>query len=163
MIKTQKLDISHDHDSCIESALDRAESICSEQELRFTALRRRVLELVWEEHKPVGAYDILERLSGEGRTAAPPTVYRALDFLIDAGLVHRLDSLNAFIGCPDPTGNHAGQFLICEQCRAVVELDDDEIAGVLQSKAEAMGFSVTRQMMEIQGLCESCRLAGRVE
>ncbi len=162
MTKTHNVEAGHDHDSCIETALDRAERICSAQDLRFTALRRRVLEIVWEGHKPVGAYDILERLSGEGRTAAPPTVYRALDFLMDAGLVHRLDSLNAFIGCPDPSSNHSGQFLICEECRAVVELDDEEIAGVLKSKAESMGFSVNRQMMEIQGLCESCRLTGRV-
>ena len=78
MTKSHTLDAGHDHDSCIKSALDRAETICSEQDLRFTALRRRVLELVWEEHKPVGAYDILKRLRDESLTAAPPTVYRPL-------------------------------------------------------------------------------------
>ncbi len=162
MTKSHNMEAGHDHGSCIASALDRAETVCSEQNLRFTALRRRVLEIVWEGHKPVGAYDILERLSGEGRTAAPPTVYRALEFLMGAGLVHRLDSLNAFIGCPDPSRSHSGQFLICEECRAVVELDDDEIASALQSKAEALGFLVNRQTMELQGLCESCRLRDRV-
>ncbi|MDJ0760089.1 MAG: Fur family transcriptional regulator [Woeseiaceae bacterium] len=162
MTKSHTLDAGHDHDSCIKSALDRAETICSEQDLRFTALRRRVLELVWEEHKPVGAYDILKRLRDESLTAAPPTVYRALEFLMDAGLVHRLDSLNAFVGCPDPRSDHCGQFLICNECRAVVELDDAEIADMLEAKAEEMGFSVNRQMLEIQGLCESCRIRCRV-
>jgi Fur family zinc uptake transcriptional regulator len=128
--------------------------------LRFTALRRRVLSLVWESHKPVGAYDILDRLGAEGRRAAPPTVYRALDFLIEAGLVHRLDSLNAFIGCPDPARSHSGQFLICRKCRTVLELDDPDIDGLVEGKARELGFSAVHQMLEIQGLCSDCRSRG---
>ncbi len=147
----------HDHSDCIHNALQTAERLCRERSLRFTALRRRVLTLVWDSHKPIGAYEILGKLGEQGRTAAPPTVYRALDFLIDAGLVHRLDSLNAFVGCPDPDQAHTGQFLICRECRVVIELDDRDIASLVASKAEALGFSAVRQVLEIEGLCISCR------
>ena len=98
----------HDHADCVAEAILTAELLCRDRGLRFTAIRRRVLELVWDSHKPIGAYDILEILGKESSSAAPPTVYRALEFLIEAGLVHRLDSLNAFIGCPDPASRHAG-------------------------------------------------------
>ena len=148
---------AHDHDSCVSKAMTTAEDLCRQRGLRFTALRRRVLTLVWDSHKPVGAYDILDRLGAEGRRAAPPTVYRALDFLIEAGLVHRLDSLNAFIGCPDPARSHSGQFLICRQCRTVVELDDRDIDTLVGDKARQLGFSAVHQMLEIQGLCSDCR------
>jgi Fur family zinc uptake transcriptional regulator len=137
-----------------------AEQVCRDRGLRFTSLRRRVLGLVWESHKPAGAYEILERLGEEGRPAAPPTVYRALEFLIDAGLVHRLDSLNAFIGCADPSTSHAGQFLICRRCRSVVELDEPEIEELVRSKASRLGFSAVHQMLEIQGLCGNCQPEG---
>jgi len=150
----------HDHDSCVADAIATADKLCREQGLRFTALRRRVLTLVWDSHKPIGAYDILDKLGGEGKAAAPPTVYRALDFLIEAGLVHRLDSLNAFIGCPDPARSHAGQFLICRRCRTVVELDDAEIDAVVAHKAERLGFTAVDQMLEVQGICGKCGEAG---
>lgn len=149
----------HDHADCVSAAIENAEAVCKSRGLRFTALRRRVLGLVWDGHKPVGAYDILERLSAEGRRTAPPTVYRALEFLIDAGLVHRLDSLNAFVGCPDPGRLHAGQFLICERCRIVVEMEDTHITADLAKRAREHGFDVNRQMLELLGLCEACRNA----
>ncbi|MGI9272252.1 MAG: Fur family transcriptional regulator [Woeseiaceae bacterium] len=149
--------VGHDHAGCVADALATGERLCRERGLRFTATRRRVLELVWQSHKPIGAYDILEVLGQESKSAAPPTVYRALDFLIEAGLVHRLDSLNAFIGCPDPASRHAGQFLICRQCRSVTELSDPEIEKLVAQTAAASGFSAVRQMLEIEGLCKRCR------
>lgn len=149
----------HDHGSCVTTALQTAEQLCRDRNLRFTATRRRVLELVWDSHKPIGAYDILETLGRESRAAAPPTVYRALEFLIEAGLVHRLDSLNAFVGCPDPLQRHAGQFLICTRCRTVTELSDPEIHALIARKAAADGFEAERQMLEIEGLCNLCRTA----
>ena len=148
---------AHDHDHCVANAMATAEDLCRQRGLRFTALRRRVLTLVWDSHKPVGAYDILDRLGAEGRRAAPPTVYRALEFLIEAGLVRRLDSLNAFIGCPDPARSHSGQFLICRQCRTVLELDDRDIDTLVEDKAKRLGFSAIHQMLEIQGLCGACQ------
>lgn len=147
----------HDHDTCVETALERAESLCRARGLRLTGLRRRVLELVWNSHKPAGAYEILNSLNREGRRAAPPTVYRTLEFLIEADLVHRLDSLNAFVGCRDPGRSHTGQFLICRQCRSVAELDDPDIDSLVGRKAADLGFTAVRQMVEIQGLCQDCR------
>jgi Fur family zinc uptake transcriptional regulator len=147
----------HDHENCVEAALERAEHVCQARGLRLTGLRRRVLELVWGSHKPAGAYEILDSLNREGRKAAPPTVYRALEFLIEADLVHRLDSLNAFVGCRDPGSSHTGQFLICRQCRSVAELDDPDIDELVGQKAAALGFTAVRQMVEIQGLCQDCR------
>lgn len=147
----------HDHDYCVGAALERAEKVCRDRGLRLTGLRQRVLELVWGSHKPVGAYEILGSLNREGRRTAPPTVYRALEFLIEADLVHRLDSLNAFVGCPDPGSSHTGQFLICRQCRSVAELDDPDIDALVGKKAGALGFTAVRQMVEIQGLCRDCR------
>jgi zinc transport system ATP-binding protein len=108
----------------VHSALAEADALCTRQGLRLTALRRRVLELVWQSHKPLGAYDILAVLSEQdGRRAAPPTVYRALDFLLENGLVHRIASLNAFIGCSHPEHAHQGQFLICRECHVAIELE----------------------------------------
>ncbi|MDH4107025.1 MAG: transcriptional repressor [Gammaproteobacteria bacterium] len=147
----------HDHRLCVSQALETAERLCRERGLRFTKLRRQVLQLVWDSHKPVGAYDILDSLQRDGKRAAPPTVYRALEFLIEADLVHRLDTLNAFVGCPDPLSSHRGQFLICRECRSVAELDDAEINSLVQRKAAGLGFTAIRQMLEIQGLCSSCR------
>ena len=147
----------HDHGDCVEQALVTAEKICRERGLRLTRIRRRVLELVWNSHKPVGAYDILDVLGREGQRSAPPTVYRALDFLIDADLVHRLDSLNAYVGCSHPHSSHTGQFLICRDCRSVAELDDKEISALVDRKANELGFSAVRQMLEIQGLCPECQ------
>jgi len=156
-ITNNHLNDSHDHDLCIEDALQNADLICRKKGLRFTKIRKKVLELIWGSHKPLGAYDILNALRSEGTKAEPPTVYRALGFLIEAELVHRLDSLNAFIGCIDPSNSHQGQFLICRDCRSVTELGDDDILNLVQSKASDMGFSAIHQMLEIQGQCKSCR------
>ena len=91
----------HDHAACIAQAVGQAEQVCHQQKQRFTALRRRVFELVWQHHRPIGAYEVLDLLQRDGR-AAPPTVYRALDFLLEIGLVHRIASLNAYVGCIQP-------------------------------------------------------------
>lgn len=146
----------HDHASCVADALDAASALCRRREARLTELRRRVLELVWGNHEPVGAYTILAALAGEGRGAAPPTVYRALDFLSRHGLIHRIESLNAYIGCIDPRRPHAGQFLLCEQCGVAAELDDPRIGGAIASSAEDLGFRVHRMTVEIRGTCPRC-------
>src|SRR5690606_30169004 len=133
----------HDHSRCVSHALAEAETICARQGLRLTALRKRVLELVWASHKPLGAYDILAVLSEEdGRRAAPPTVYRALDFLLENGLGHRIASLNAFIGCSQPEHAHQGQFLICRSCHAAIELEQASISEAIVGAAVKVGFAV---------------------
>jgi Fur family zinc uptake transcriptional regulator len=151
----------HDHDDCVMQALEAAEQVCRQRKLRFTGTRKSVFELVWTSHRPVGAYEILDRLNCQGKKTAPPTVYRALDFLIEADLVHRLDSLNAFVGCRDPGSSHVGQFLICRRCRSVAEMDDPEIAQLVGRKAADQGFTAVRQMIEIEGLCRDCSATAR--
>ncbi len=150
----------HDHDACVGDALARAEAICGAQGARLTPMRRRVLELVWTGHRPRGAYDILEDLATDGRKPAPLTVYRALDFLVQQGLVHRLESLNAFIGCPHPGGRHPSQFLVCERCGTATELNDPAVADAIARSAKALGFEVGRPIVEVSGLCPKCRARG---
>jgi len=144
------------HQQCISSALAQAELICRRHQVRLTPTRRRVLELVWQQHRPVGAYDLLEQLQQQGRVA-PPTVYRALDFLQQQGLIHRLESLNAFIGCAQPEHPHQGQFLICQSCRSLAEISDTKISRAINSSAQAAGFSPLTQTVEVMGLCAGCR------
>ena len=117
-----------------------------------------MLEIVWGQHQPIGAYAILEALHGKAGVgaAAPPTVYRALDFLIAQGLVHRLESLNAYIGCPQPEENHASQFLICTGCGEVTEIEGSEIAASARRQAAARGFSLDRLTIELAGRCPHC-------
>lgn len=147
----------HDHGRCIESALDTAADLCAERGARLTDLRRRVLELVWASHRPIGAYDLLELLKGERRNAAPPTVYRALDFLIELGLVHRIESLNAYIGCPEPDADHPSQFLICRDCGSAAEITDAGLDKAINNLTSKAGFSVLHRTIEVEGRCPDCR------
>ena len=150
--------LPHDHSQCVSSALADADALCAQQGVRLTALRRRVLELVWHSHKPLGAYDILAVLSEtDGRRAAPPTVYRALDFLLENGLVHRISSLNAFVGCVHPEHAHQGQFLICRACHAATELEQPAISQAIVDGAAGVGFIVESQTVEVVGLCAGCK------
>ena len=148
----------HDHESCVERALKRAAALCARKGVQLTDLRRRVLELVWRSHEPGGAYEILNRLRRRrrGRVSAPATVYRALDFLLDHGLVHRIESQNAYVGCAQPATSHAGQFLICAKCGAAAELADNRIRRAVARSAGSVGFSVEHQTIEVQGLCPRC-------
>ncbi len=148
--------LRHDHQRCVRDALQRAQEVCKNNQARLTRARQRVLELVWGAHQPVLAYDLLDQLRAEQPRAAPPTVYRALDFLQAHGLVHRIESLNAYVGCADPSHPHCGQFLICDQCNEVAELDDQHIARVIEARAMALGFACASQIVEIRGRCPRC-------
>lgn len=150
----------HVHDECLTAALNAAESVCVRRGLRLTPLRRRVLELVWRSHEPVKAYDVLDQLRGEHRGAAPPTVYRALDFLQQQGFVHKIESLNAFLGCGEPRARHQSQFLICRGCGEAAELADEDISRLLREKAGAVGFRIDDQTIEIMGCCAECAQRG---
>ncbi|HEY7991250.1 MAG TPA: Fur family transcriptional regulator [Stellaceae bacterium] len=147
----------HDHDHCVEEALDRADALCATQGARLTELRRAVLELVWRGHEPVGAYALLDALKRSHPNAAPPTIYRALEFLAARGLIHRIESLNAYIGCDHPERPHEGQFLICAKCSNAAEIDDPGVARALSKSANGLGFAVTHQTVELSGLCPSCQ------
>lgn len=149
----------HDHIQCIDAALDRAAALCGRRGARLTRLRRRVLELVWQGHSAVKAYDLLAELGPVEGAAKPPTVYRALDFLIAHGLVHRLESLNAYVGCPQPDASHEGQFLICNGCGDVSEFEAPAIRSAIAGQAADLGFAVRRQTVEVRGVCRRCRRA----
>ena len=149
-----------DHRRCIESALDGAASVCQSRGVRLTDLRRRVLELVWGGHRPLGAYELLETLRRERRGAAPPTVYRALDFLCEQGLVHRIESLNSFVGCASPGNSHICQFLICRGCGVAAEISDGRIEEAIGNSAAEAGFAVLRRTIEVEGLCLHCQREG---
>lgn len=150
------VDHDHDHNACQGEALERAETICAERGVRLTDIRKRVLELVWCGHKPLGAYEILDMLRGERDGAAPPTVYRALEFLLEHGLIHRIESLNAYMGCTDPETPHRAQFLICAQCGTTAELNDPRIDAAIGEQAAAAGFTVNRRTIEVEGTCPHC-------
>ena len=147
----------HDHENCVDGALDRAAQLCAVRGARLTELRRDVLRLIWRGHEPVGAYALLEALRRSDPGAAPPTVYRALEFLTEHGLIHRIESLNAYVGCAQPERPHVSQFLICGACSAAAELDDPRIADAVLRRASELGFVVERQTIEVRGLCPRCR------
>lgn len=148
---------SHDHASCVAEALAAAEAVCDERGAALTPIRRRVLELVWSSHAPIGAYEILSRLAEESGRVQPPTVYRALDFLRQQGLVHRIESRNAFIGCDHPERDHEGQFLLCRACGEAEELIDEKVLQPLERQAKARGFLLERRTVELEGLCPRCQ------
>lgn len=134
----------------------RIEQQCRKQGLRLTATRRRVLELILAAEGPVKAYDLLDELKRERPGAAPPTVYRALDFLLDNHFIHRLETLNAFVSCIHPDHQHHGQFLICEGCQTVTEVHDAGLLRALDEAARDHGFTSRHQVLEIYGRCKAC-------
>lgn len=146
----------HDHARCVDAALAAADRVCDRRGLKLTAIRRKVLEVVWAQHEPIGAYDILRQVPSPSGKAVPTTIYRALEFLIDAGLVHRIDSLNAFKGCDSPEHQHRAQFLVCRACRRVEELDDVAIESAIDARARRDGFDLHAASLEIRGLCGNC-------
>lgn len=139
-----------------DEVIEEVEQRCRKRGLRLTPTRRRVLELVLAAEGPVKAYDLLDQLKAEQPGAAPPTIYRALDFLLANHFIHRLESLNAFVSCFHPHDSHQGQFLICDGCQSVTEIHDDEITRLLHKAAEQHRFRPSRQVVEIYGRCAEC-------
>lgn len=156
----QGLATDHDHGKCIATAMTRAESLCAQRGVRLTPVRRRVLELIWRSHEPVGAYAMLDVLRVEGFNAQPPTVYRALEFLTEQGLIHRLESRNAFIGCPSPDHPHQALYLICTQCGMVEERAETPLLmAALADLTQQSGFQIIGRTLELTGLCQTCQTA----
>ena len=150
----------HNHHHCLAEILAEAERICRHRKARLTERRRRVLEIVAESHAAIGAYDIIDRLAADGARPAPITVYRALDFLMEHGLVHRLASLNAYVSCPRAGADHGAQFLICHDCGAIGELADRAVEARIVEAAGHVGFAVAAPVVEIAGTCQNCREVG---
>ena len=147
----------HDHGRCASAAIAHAETQCAARAQRLTPMRRQVLETLLASHRPLGAYEIMSRLRLRNRPA-PITIYRALDFLIENGLVHRIETRNAFVAC---VHNHGGDdlviFLICERCGAVGEAPGAGTAEALKASSRAAGFSPKSPVIEIAGICSHCR------
>jgi len=147
----------HDHESCTSAAIAHAETQCVTRGQRLTPMRRQVLEALLSSHRPLGAYEIIDRLQQKTRPA-PITVYRALEFLRDNGLVHRIESRNAFVAC---VHNHESGdlviFLICERCGAVGEAPGGAATEALKASSRAAGFSPKSPLIEVAGICAHCR------
>ncbi len=147
----------HDHGACRGRALAAADQLCAARRLRLTPARRFVLETLLDSHQAMTAYEILDRLAGAGLGSQPPVVYRALDFLVAAGLVHRIERLGAFAACTHGGAEHNAGFLVCRICRRVAETALPRPADSLLAEAAAAGFAIERTVVEAEGVCALCR------
>lgn len=147
----------HDHTCCQGGVLEYADECARDTGLRLTPVRRRALEILLENHRAMGAYDVLERLAADGFGDQPPVAYRALDFLVQHGLAHRIRRLNAYTACMHPKTDHAPVFMICRECNAVAEALAQDVRVAVRAVAEAAKFAVERVNVEVLGLCPTCR------
>ncbi len=147
----------HDHAHCAGDVLARAEAQVAVAGVRLTPVRRRVLEILLEAHRALGAYDVLQRLAAEGFGNQPPVAYRALEFLVENGLAHRIRRLNAFMACMHPGEDHSPAFLICRLCDSVAEASAEPVRAALDTAAAGMGFAIERSTVEVLGLCPACQ------
>ncbi len=146
----------HNHNLCTNKALETAAQICIDRELRFTPIRRQVLSLIWENHRASKAYDLLNTLKLDEKPAQPPTIYRALDFLLENGFVHKINSLNAYIGCTHPLKHHQCYFLICSNCNEIKECCSDDLNSVITQTTQLHHFTLSSTTLEIMGKCQQC-------
>lgn len=142
------------------AAAQLAAALCAERGARMTALRRAVLEVLWQAGRPSGAYDLLSRLQARlGRRFTPPTVYRALEFLLEQGLIARIESRNAFVPCAHPERPHACIFLVCDHCGTSAEVENPKVEALMARDAQSLGFRIARRVLELRGTCAACRAA----
>ena len=141
----------------LNQVMGRAEALCQERGVRLTDQRKTVLRLLCVSEKPLSAYELLDRMRDVIKNPTPPVVYRALDFLLEQGLVHKLESLHAYIGCSHPDHPHASQFLICDDCGEVSEVEDPSVAESLKAAGQSVGFQTKRPIVELLGTCAQCK------
>lgn len=147
----------HNHEKCTADLISRAERTCAGRGSKLTGQRRDVLVSVAESHAAVGAYDIIERMASKGPRPAPITVYRALDFLMAHGLIHKVESRNAFVACSHAHEGEPAALMVCTGCGTVAELDAPQVFAALALAADAAGFSAEHTMVEMSGTCRGCR------
>lgn len=147
----------HDHGQCIATALAAAEQLCQSRGAQLTPIRRKTLELIWSNHKAVKAYDLLDLIRPSNDAAKPATVYRALEFLLEQGLIHRVESLNAFVGCHCSGVQHEQILLICSNCHDIEERPAGHLLDSLNQELSRSGFQSQRKTLEIHGLCQACQ------
>ena len=150
----------HHHPHNARAFVREVAAACNARGLRLTEIRSQVLELIAASEKPIKAYDLLDLLKDDRSNAAPPTVYRALDFLLENGFIHKLQSINAYVSCHHPSVVHHVPFLICDVCESATEVCDERVANLLSEQARALGFRTRAQTLEVHGVCEDCRAAG---
>ena len=146
----------HDHEACIHAGMAHAEAACERRNERFTANRRSVLELLLAGHRPLGVYEIMKQFDWKGRRPAPSQIYRALEFLESIGLVHRIESCNAYLACSRPGRHRCTIFLVCEQCKTVAEVEAARMQDAITDLARHSGFELHSQVIEARGLCPEC-------
>ena len=144
------------HKIYIDEALKKAEIICNDKGVKLTKLRQRVLKLIWKSHGYVKAYDLLNDLKKIDAAAKPPTIYRSLDFLIKHGFIHKIQSLNAFVGCSHPDEHEDCYFLICKECKSIEECCSNTVKKALTSTSGKNNFSPNQVTLEITGICQDC-------
>lgn len=143
-------------DARVAAQLDTAQALCESRGKRLTPIRRKVLEILLLQERSVKAYELLELIRQVQRGAAPPTVYRALDFLVEEGLAHRLDAINAWAACHDAGGEPHDLLVVCTGCGAVAELSDPALTRRLAAKVAEAGFRLSGHETELRGLCKVC-------
>ena len=144
------------HKINIDEALKKAEIICNKKGVKLTKLRQKVLTLILKKHGDVKAYDLLNDLKKNDASAKPPTVYRSLDFLMEHGFIHKIQSLNAFVGCSHPDEHEDCYFLICKECKNIEECCSNKVKKVLTSTSGKNNFSLNQVTLEITGICQDC-------
>ena len=147
----------HDHSQCKSQAIITAEQLCLSRGVQLTPIRHKILELIWNSHKAIKAYDLLDQIRPSNDAAKPSTIYRALDFLLEQGLIHRVESLNAFVGCHHSGTQHDQLLLICSRCHDIEECDAPTVFNAMAEKMQQLGFAVQHKTIELQGLCRHCR------
>jgi Fur family zinc uptake transcriptional regulator len=150
-------DPAHAHGDSQEAALTLAEDYCRERGEKLTPIRRKVLELLLNSGRATKAYSLLDEMRQIHPGSAPPTVYRALDFLLSAGLVHRIESINAFTVCHDLTQCQHGILVVCQQCGSVTELHQPKLRQALVAQIEDAGYRLASDEIELKGLCAACQ------
>jgi Fur family transcriptional regulator, zinc uptake regulator len=149
----------HDHGHCAADGLARAEALMAAAGQKLTPVRRRTLEILLASHRAMGAYDVLAELVQSGFGNQPPVAYRALEFLEEQGLAHRIRRLNAFVGCTHMGEDHAAAFLICRACSSVSEAASAPAIAALSAAAKPSGFMIESSTIEALGLCPACQVA----
>jgi Fur family zinc uptake transcriptional regulator len=152
---------AHHHQHDANAFVSEVTAACELRGLRLTEIRQQVLDLIASAHKPIKAYDLLDKLKDDRSNAAPPTVYRALDFLIENGFIHKLQSINAYVSCHHPSVVHQVPFLICDVCESATEICDERVSKLLNDQARTLGFRTRAQTLEVHGVCNDCGHAPR--